>query len=60
MIVVDAHVAACVWFPSPNRDAVFSLMDSDQKWEVPQLWRSEFQNIAAAYFRKGYYTLVRW
>jgi predicted nucleic acid-binding protein len=56
MIVVDANVIAYVWFPSPYRDAVFSLMDSDQKWEVPQLWRSEFQNIAAAYLRNGYYT----
>jgi predicted nucleic acid-binding protein len=56
MIVVDANTIAYVWFPSAHQEAIFGLIHTDQNWVVPFLWKSEFQNIMAAYLRRKYYT----
>jgi PIN domain. len=57
MIVVDANVIAYFWLKSPFFQQVQSLYAADSDWITPELCRSEFRNILAAYIRKGYYTL---
>ena len=53
MIVVDTNVLAYLYFPSSQNSAVEELYKKNSLWIVPPLWRSEFRNIAALYFRKG-------
>ena len=62
MIVVDANILAYFWLKSPNFEKVAKLYEVDPDWTAPDLCRSEFRNIAAAYLRKGLYTLeeVKW
>lgn len=62
MIVVDANILAYFWLKSPYFEKVAKLYETDPDWTAPDLCRSEFRNIAAAYLRKGLYTLeeVKW
>jgi predicted nucleic acid-binding protein len=62
MIVVDANILAYFWLKSPYFEKVAELYETDPDWTAPDLCRSEFRNIAAAYLRKGLYTLeeVKW
>jgi len=62
MIVVDANVLAYFWLKSPHFDAVSKLYEADSDWTAPELCKSEFRNISAAYLRKGLYTLdeLKW
>ncbi len=62
MIVVDANILAYFWLKSPYFEKVAELYEIDPDWTAPDLCRSEFRNIVAAYMRKGLYTLeeVKW
>jgi predicted nucleic acid-binding protein len=62
MIVVDANILAYFWLKSPHFEKVAELYETDPDWTAPDSCRSEFRNIAAAYLRKGLYTLeeVKW
>jgi predicted nucleic acid-binding protein len=62
MIVVDTNVLSCLWFKSPHFEKVAELLKVDMEWVVPDLCRSEFRNVAAAYLRRGYYSLdeINW
>lgn len=56
MIVVDTNVLAYMVFKTTYSDTVEKLHVADPIWEVPVLWRSEFLNVAALYFRKNIVT----
>jgi predicted nucleic acid-binding protein len=56
MIVVDANIVAYFWLQSPYSEEVAELARYDGKWVTPELCRSEFRNILAAYFRRKIYT----
>ena len=53
MIVVDTNILGYFYFPSSENDAVERLRLFEKEWAAPELWRSEFLNVASLYFRKG-------
>ncbi|WP_299410099.1 type II toxin-antitoxin system VapC family toxin [Acaryochloris sp. IP29b_bin.148] len=53
MIVVDTNVIAYLFLPADNNTRyVERLIETDDHWVAPMLWRSEFRNILALYLRK--------
>lgn len=52
MIIVDTNTLAYLYFPTPETSAVEKLLELDNEWAAPLLWRSEFRNILALYMRK--------
>jgi predicted nucleic acid-binding protein len=52
MIVVDANIVAYFWLPSPYTEQVSELAKHEGVWITPELCRSEFRNILAAYIRR--------
>jgi predicted nucleic acid-binding protein len=52
MIVVDTNIIAYMTFATDYSPTVNSLHQHDPEWETPTLWRSEFLNILALYYRK--------
>lgn len=53
MIVADTNLIAYFYLPSDFRAQAHALYLQDSNWVVPVLWRSEFKNILAGYFRRG-------
>lgn len=53
MIVVDTNVLISLFLPSQNAAVVENLLATDAEWAAPLLWRSEFRNVLATYWRKG-------
>ena len=53
MIVVDTNVLAYLYLPSEHTPAAEALLQRDDDWAAPVLWRSEFRNILAGYIRRG-------
>jgi predicted nucleic acid-binding protein len=53
VIVVDTNVVAYLYLPSEHTPLAESLLQRDAEWVAPILWRSEFRNILAGYFRRG-------
>jgi len=53
VIVVDSNVVAYLYLPGEYTTAAESLLEQELEWAAPVLWRSEFRNILAGYFRKG-------
>jgi predicted nucleic acid-binding protein len=52
MIVVDSNVIAYCFISTPKfTEAARALLVSDQNWNAPLLWRSEFRNILLKYVR---------
>ena len=56
MIVVDATILTALAFPTENSEAVDLLHKRDTEWASSILWRSEFLNVVAHYFRKNLIT----
>jgi predicted nucleic acid-binding protein len=56
MIIVDTNILAYLIFSTPNSAAVTSLYNQNQEWGAPMLWRSEFLNVLALYYRKSLIT----
>ncbi|MEN8174441.1 MAG: type II toxin-antitoxin system VapC family toxin [Pseudomonadota bacterium] len=52
MIVVDTNTIAYLYLPTAETGTVEKLLELDDDWVAPQLWRSEFRNILALYVRK--------
>ena len=53
MIVVDTNVLAYLYLPSEHTPAAEALLQRDDDWAAPVLWRSEFRNILAGYMRRS-------
>jgi predicted nucleic acid-binding protein len=52
MIVVDTNVIAYLYLNSPFTARAEALLKSDDEWNAPPLWRSEFRNILAGAIRR--------
>jgi predicted nucleic acid-binding protein len=58
MIVVDSNVIAYCFISTPKfTEAARALLVSDQNWNAPLLWRSEFRNILLKYVRANLLSL---
>lgn len=53
MIVVDSNVIAYLYLPGAHTAAAEALLERDEDWAAPLLWRSELRNILAGYLRRG-------
>ena len=53
MIVVDTNVLAYLYLPTEFTAHAEGLLEHDAEWVASLLWRSEFRNILAGYFRRG-------
>jgi predicted nucleic acid-binding protein len=53
VIVVDTNVLAYLYLPSEHTPAAEALLQRDDDWAAPVLWRSEFRNILAGYMRRS-------
>lgn len=53
MIVVDTNVVAYLYLPGDHTGDAEALLERDDEWAAPLLWRSEFRNILAGYLRRG-------
>lgn len=58
MIVADSNTLAHIWFQSEHTHAVSELLEVDNHWTAPFLWRCEFRNILAGYIRLRNFTIV--
>jgi predicted nucleic acid-binding protein len=52
VIVVDSNILAYLYLPGDRTSAAEALLEQDQEWAAPVLWRSEFRNILAGYMRR--------
>jgi predicted nucleic acid-binding protein len=52
MIVVDTNVIAYLYLPGAYTELAENLLEEDDVWAVPILWRSEFRNILAGFLRR--------
>jgi predicted nucleic acid-binding protein len=53
VIVVDSNVIAYLYLPGEHTAIAEALLEHDPHWAAPVLWKSEFRNILAGYFRRG-------
>lgn len=53
MIVVDTNIITYLYLPTKYTDKAESLLENEQAWAAPYLWRSEFRNVLALYIRKS-------
>ena len=53
MIVTDTNIIAYLYFPTTLSKEVEKLQQKNAEWIVPSFWKSEFMNVATAYYRKG-------
>ncbi len=52
MIVVDTNVIAYLYLPGEFTSLAERLLQHDDEWAAPVLWRSELRNVLALYLRK--------
>jgi predicted nucleic acid-binding protein len=57
MIVVDTNILVYFYIPGELTPLAERLLKKDAQWAAPALWRSEFRNVLALYFRQGLLTL---
>lgn len=53
MIVVDVNTLAYLWIPGEMTALAEKALARDPHWVSSILWRSEFRNILAGYWRRG-------
>jgi len=51
VIVVDTNVIAYLYLPTAQSRQAEALLQQDDDWAAPVLWRSEFRNVPAGYLR---------
>jgi predicted nucleic acid-binding protein len=56
VIVVDTNVIAYFLLPYEKSPMAEELFRRDPQWAVPILWRSEFRNLLAGYYRRKTFT----
>lgn len=59
MIVVDSNVVAYLYLPGEHTARAEALLEQDDDWAAPALWRSELRNILAGYMRRKTLTLAQ-
>ncbi len=52
MIVVDTNIIAYLFLEGEFSSQAENLLQKDDQWAAPVLWRSEFRNVLAHYLRK--------
>ncbi|MGA2551393.1 MAG: type II toxin-antitoxin system VapC family toxin [Burkholderiaceae bacterium] len=52
MIVVDSNIVAYLYLPGEYTAHAENLLGREPEWSAPILWRSEFRNILAEYYRR--------
>lgn len=52
MLVVDTNIISYLFLPTEYTKYSESLMEIDDKWCAPLLWRSELRNVLALYLSK--------
>ena len=57
MIVVDTNIVSYLYISGIRSQQSEDLLLSDSYWVAPILWRSEFRNVLAQYFRKSLLTI---
>jgi predicted nucleic acid-binding protein len=57
VIVVDTNVVAYLYLPGEHTEKAEALLEQDDDWVAPLLWRSEFRNILAGYMRRKMLTI---
>ncbi len=57
MLVVDTNVIAYLFLPSDASIHSQRLLEIDNDWIAPVLWRSEMRNVLLQYVRKNLLTL---
>ncbi len=53
MIVVDTNILVYLWLPGEFTEQAEKLLETDSEWISCVLWRSEFRNVVASFFRQG-------
>jgi predicted nucleic acid-binding protein len=53
VIVADVNLIAYLRIPGDQTDWAEKVLLKDPEWVAPTLWRSEFRNVLAQYFRRG-------
>ena len=51
MIVADTNVIAYLWIPGEHTLLIEKVLEKDQEWAAPLLWRSEFMSVLFGYIR---------
>lgn len=59
MIVVDTNIISYFYIHGSYSDQAQSLWIKDSDWHLPILWRSEFRNVLAKYFRNELLSLTK-
>ena len=57
MIVVDTNIIAYLYISGEHAQQAELLLLTDQDWNVPVLWRSEFRSVLSQYLRKNILTI---
>jgi predicted nucleic acid-binding protein len=53
MIIVDTNIIAYFWLPGEFSELAEQVLQKDCEWCSPILWKSEFRNVVAAFYRRG-------
>ena len=53
MIVVDVNILAYLLIPGKYTATAENLLNENEQWAAPRLWRSELRNVLATYVRSG-------
>ena len=53
MLVIDTNIVAYLYLDPKYTQLLHALLQRDQDWIAPTLWRSELRNVLALYLRKG-------
>jgi predicted nucleic acid-binding protein len=59
MIVVDTNIICYFYIHGDHSNKVQTLWKKDPNWHLPILWRSEFRNVLAKYYRNQLLSLPK-
>jgi len=57
VIVVDTNIIAYLYLQGEHTAQAEKVLQKDSEWMAPLLWRAEFRNVLAFYFRQGLLSL---